>query len=313
MTTALALLATLAAALAAAYRWAPARLFGAVMALARRAAGLRLGALDVDGHRIVYLDGNAHGEPLLLLHGFGADKDHWTPLAGRLRRRFRVIAPDLPGFGESSRLPQANYGLEAQLARLAGVVAALGLTRFHLGGNSMGGYLAAHYAARHPEQVASLCLLAPAGVLGAPPSELQEALAAGDNPLIVADEAGFARLGALCFVKAPPLPRQFERVLAARAIADSTFNAKIFADLFASPIALEQALAGLDVPLLVVWGDGDRVLHPDGLAVLRQVVPQAEAVLMPAMGHVPMVERPADVAALLERYAADVAAAHARL
>lgn len=297
---------------AALYRFAPGLLYDATMAVARRAARLHPAEARLAGERIAYLAGGA-GEPLVLLHGFGANKDHWTLIARQLTRSWRVIAPDIPGFGDSSRVPQANYGLEAQLARLETFVDALGLTRFHLGGNSMGGYLAAHFAARHPDRVKSLSLLAPAGVMSAPPSELQTAIAAGDNPLLVGDGAAFERLSALCFVKAPPLPARFKQVLAARAVAEAPFNAKLFADLFADPLALEQALAGLAVPTLVLWGDGDRVLHPAGLEILRKVIPAAECVLMRDMGHVPMVEGPAEVTAALQRFGAGALAGHARL
>jgi pimeloyl-ACP methyl ester carboxylesterase len=300
------------AVLAATYWFAPGLAYGSIMAMARRAAGLRPAEVEVDGHRIRYLAGGS-GEPLLLLHGFGANKDHWTLLARQLTRHFRVIAPDLPGFGESSRNPQAHYGLDAQLRRLDGFIAALGLERCHLGGNSMGGYLAAHYAARYPARVASLILLAPAGVASAPPSELQAALATGLNPLLVTDEASFARLSALCFVVAPPLPRRFKSVLVERAIAEAPFNAKIFEELFSAPVALEQAMPGAAMPTLVLWGDSDRVLHPAGLDVLRALLPGADCILMRDMGHVPMVERPSEVAAALQRFRAGAAAGPGRV
>lgn len=308
----IAVLLLLVALAAALYWWTPGLLYDATMAVARRAARLRPAEVRHAGERIAYLAGGA-GEPLVLLHGFGANKDHWTLIARQLTPHCRVIAPDVPGFGDSSRVAQASYGLEAQLARLEGFVDALGLTRFHLGGNSMGGYLAAHFAARHPERVTSLSLLAPAGVMSAPPSELLTAIAAGDNPLLVSDAAAFERLSALCFVKAPPMPARFKQVLAHRAVAESPFNAKLFTDLFTAPLALEQALAGLSVPTLVVWGDGDRVLHPAGLEILRTVMPTAECVLMREMGHVPMVERPAEVTAALQRFSAGALAGHARL
>jgi pimeloyl-ACP methyl ester carboxylesterase len=297
----LAALATAVGASAAVYFLAPELAFRVATALARRSAGLRAGSITVDGHRIAYLDGG-QGEPLLLLHGFGATRDHWVPVAPFLTAHFRVIAPDLPGFGDSSRDAAARYGQDEQIERIGAFARALGLTRFHLGGNSMGGYLAALFAVRQPEAVLSLWLLAPAGVQSAAASPVQDAIARGDNPLLVRDAAAFERLSALCFTHAPWLPAQFQRVLARRAIADAPFNARMFEHLVAEPIALESVLPACTLRALVVWGDGDRVLDPSGLEVLRGLMRNAECVLMRRMGHIPMVERPAETAAGFLRF-----------
>lgn len=301
MLTLLAVLCVLFAIAAALYWCAPRVLFDLATALARRSAGLRRREVFVDGHRLPYLEGG-QGEALVLLHGFGANKDHWTAVAAHLTRHFHVFAPDLPGFGESSRDPAARYGVDQQLARIAAFLDRLGIERCHLGGNSMGGYLATLFAVRHPERVASLWLLAPAGTLTSEPSETLRALEAGDNPLIVSDAAAFARLGALCFCRPPSLPAQFVRVLERQAIAESGFNQRIFEHMFAEPRGLEEAAAGLAVRTLAVWGDDDRVLHPSGLAVLGRLLGDVECILMPRMGHVPMVERPAEAAADLLRF-----------
>ena len=277
------------------YYLAPGLLLRLATTLVRRAAGLKLAATQVDGHRLVYLHGG-QGEPLLLLHGFGANKDHWAMVARLLTPHFRVIALDLPGFGDSSRNDAAHYGVEQQLARIAAFARAIGVERFHLGGNSMGGYLATLYALRHPEQVKSLWLLAPAGVLSAEPSEVLRLVEAGDNPLVATDMAAFDRLADLCFCKQPYVPAQFKKPLLARAIAEAAFNTKIFDEMFSAPVALEERAEGLLPRTLVVWGDDDRVLHCSALDILRPLLREGEFILMRDMGHVPMIERPAETA-----------------
>ena len=277
------------------YFAAPGMLFQWASGLARRSAGLKLAQVEIDGHRVPYLHGG-EGEPLLLLHGFGANKDHWTMIARLLTPHFRVIAPDLPGFGDSSRHATGHYGLDEQLTRITLFADALGLTQFHLGGNSMGGYLASLFALRCRERVKSLWLLAPAGVTNAEKSETLTLLEAGENPLVATNMAAFDRLAALCFYKQPYMPAQFKRPLLARAVAEASFNSKIFAEMFSEPVALETALAGLTTRSLVVWGDDDRVLHPSALDILRPLLTNAEFILMRDMGHVPMIERPAETA-----------------
>lgn len=295
MTTVLLALLAVLLTLVLLYYVAPGLLFRWATAFGRRSAGLKLAQVEVDGHRIAYLHGG-QGEALVLLHGFGANKDHWTLVARLLTPHFRVIVPDLPGFGDSSRHDAARYGVNEQLARIAAFAATLGLAEFHLGGNSMGGYLACLFAVRHTGQVKSLWLLAPAGVLSAEKSETLALLEAGDNPLVATDVAAFDRLAALCFCKQPYMPAQFKRPLLARAVAEAPFNSKIFSEMFSEPVALETSVAGLAVRSLVVWGDDDRVLHPSALNILRPLLADAEFILMRHMGHIPMIERPAETA-----------------
>jgi abhydrolase domain-containing protein 6 len=290
------LLSGVAAATVAGYFIAPARYFQAAQQLQRRAAGLTTRHVEVDGHRIVYLDGG-RGEPIILLHGFGASRDNWVLIARKLTRHFRVIAPDLPGYGDSSRRLEAGYSLDSQLARIDGFVRRLGLTRFHLGGNSMGGYLAAHYAARTPTAVKSLWLLAPAGVMSAAPSEVMNAMAEGTNPLLVRSEADFKRVVELCFVRSPWLPAAFRRVLARRAMADANFHARLFGEMFDAPVAFENALPGLATPTLITWGERDRILDVSGARILHALLPGSRLALLPDTGHVPMMEKPHETAA----------------
>ena len=88
---------------------------------------------------------------MVLLHGFGGDKSAWVRVSRYLTPHFRMVAPDIPGFGESSQDPSAHYGIVEQVERIDAFVHSLGLGTVHLGGNSMGGAIAGVYAARHPD------------------------------------------------------------------------------------------------------------------------------------------------------------------
>jgi len=160
----------------------------------RSSAGLKQHSIEVEGLHIEYLDGGK-GDVVLLLHGFGANKDNWTRISKHFTPYFRVIAPDLPGFGDSSRQPDANYAIVAQADRVHAFVHALGIQSFHLGGSSMGGNIAGVYAAQHPENVISLWLVAPGGVAATEPSEMSRELNAGrPNPLVVESVEDYNRL-----------------------------------------------------------------------------------------------------------------------
>jgi pimeloyl-ACP methyl ester carboxylesterase len=264
-------------------------------------AGLETAAVEVGGHRIVYLVGG-HGEPLVLLHGFGADKSNWVRVAAYLTPHFRVVAPDLPGFGESTRDPSSRYAVPDQVERVHEFVRALGLHGVCIGGNSMGGAIAGVYAARYPGEVECLWLLAPAFVASAKPSELDKRLDRGENPLLVDDVEGFERLLDFVFVKRPPIPRAVERYLAEQAILNRAFNEKVGRDLASAPLALETEVKGLPVATLVEWGDHDRLVDVSGADVLKSALPKADVVVLPDVGHVPMVEQPEESAKALLRF-----------
>ncbi len=268
----------------------------AAVAVERGLAGVQAGQLDIPGFKIAYLEGG-QGRPLLLLHGFGADKDNWTRVSRYLAPHYHVYAVDLPGYGESTKPTPEQSRIEDQVIYLEQIATALGLTHFDLGGNSMGGWIAAAFAAAHPEQVNSLWLLAPAGVAGAQPSELMKIVRAGGHiPLIASTPQEYQDLLDFVFVHRPFVPRALVTVLARRAAADAPYEQKVF-DLLAQEPPLEPQVKNLSTPALIVWGDHDRALSNSGAAVLHQLMPNSSVIIMPDMGHLPMLEAPAQSAA----------------
>ena len=271
----------------------------------RARAGLVPGATALpDGRGVAYLDNGADGDgrpALVALHGIGAHKDHWPRLARRLSGRVRVVAPDLPGFGESDRDPGADYSMGAQARAVVAFADALGLGRFHLAGSSMGGRIAAEVAARDPGRLLSLWLLAPAGARGERLSEMIETLqAGGDLPLFARTAQEYRASVDFTMSRPPDIPKPALRVLAAETARGYALNRQIF-DLisaeFAAGPSTEEILDGVDVPTLVTWGQDDRVLHPSGAGTIAARMPSATVRTMPDTGHLPMMEDPDAAAA----------------
>lgn len=275
----------------------PATLLASVRTVERGLAGLSEHSVQVDNLEIAYLEGGSEKNPtLLLIHGFGADKDNWLRFARPLTERYHVVALDLPGFGDSSKPQQASYDVGTQAERVANFAAAIGVRRLHLAGNSMGGHIVALYAARHPEQVLSLALIDNAGVMPARKSELFEDLERGENPLVVRQPEDFQKLLDFVFVQQPPLPAPLKRYLGERAVAASAFNAQIFEQLRQRYIPLEPELPKIEAPTLLLWGDRDRVLDVSSIEVMRPLLKRPSVVIMENCGRVPMVERPEETA-----------------
>ncbi|MDO9229517.1 MAG: alpha/beta hydrolase [Syntrophales bacterium] len=282
----------------------PETLFNLAVKAGRYSAGLVKKEIQVDDHRIVYQEGGK-GQTILLLHGFGANKDNWIRFAKYLTNDYHVVIPDIPGFGESSQIQNQNYAAKNQLNRIDRFTEALKLEKFHLAGNSMGGMLAALYGATYPQKVLTLALLAPGGVGSPNPSEVAILLQKGTNPLLTGNAEDFDRLIKLCFAKPPYIPSQFKKVLAADAIAHRDFNKKIWDDMLGNLTKealsvrenfLAPYLPQIQAPVLIIWGDRDKILDVGGVAVLEKNLKNYRTVIMKDTGHIPMLEHPRETA-----------------
>lgn len=270
------------------------------MNAARSGSGLSYKTIVIGDETWHYLEGGRKdAEVVLLLHGFGGDKDNWTRFSKSLTGSYRVIAPDLPGFGESAKHPDWDYSLPPQRSRVNGFVQALGLEQFHVLGHSMGGHLAALYTHKYPGQVLSMALFNNAGINAPDESDMQRALAKGQNPLVVDSLEDFDRLLAFVSYKKPFVPWPVKGVLAQKAMDHAEFNHFIFESYISDRSSgLEPILTDIENPVLILWGEFDRILNVSSVNVMRPLLPQAEVVIMKDTGHVPMLERPAETAAL---------------
>jgi pimeloyl-ACP methyl ester carboxylesterase len=247
--------------------------------------------VQVGDHRVVYSEGGRGSETVLLLHGFGASGDSWNRLAGNLTKKYRVVAPDLPGWGASTRIESASYGYPSQLQRLHDLVQELKLDRFHLVGHSMGGFLASAYAAQYPEKVITLGLVCPHGMTEPQPSDLARCVEKDDNWLVVTSRAGFDRLLDNLFVKRPYIPGAIVKYLAGLAVRNCAKSQQIFAELQQNNPSLIARLPQIEAPAFIVWGDQDRVLHVSCAELFTKSIKRSALLIIPGCGHMPLTEK----------------------
>jgi abhydrolase domain-containing protein 6 len=250
-------------------------------------------ATTADGKTAYFTGGS--GPHMVLVHGFGANKENWLALAPRLMKHYTVWIPDMIGFGESSRPVNASFNIESQAQRLLGWLDSVGVKNFHVIGNSMGGYLAGALAASHPDRVLSACLLNPAGVAGAEHTAIGKVfMEEGRIILSPSNFKEYQQIVDLCFNGAPPAMPGFLRNYFARiCVKNKPLLDKIFME-FVNPDAntsLNDMVAGARVPLMVVWGDSDLLVHSSGLALLKQANPAIVDLMLENTGHCPMVDR----------------------
>ncbi|SFK50745.1 alpha/beta fold hydrolase [Lysobacter sp. cf310] len=276
-------------------------------------AGLSRDSLKLDDHRWVYAynDEAPAGAPVLVMvHGFTGSKENWYPLAQRLRGRYRLLIPDLPGWGESQRRDGGDYGFVAQSARLARFIEQVARPRggeVVLLGHSMGGGIAALTAARHPRAVDRLGLFDAAGVRFRD-NRFGVQVLAGHNPFAVADGAGLQRYLDTVFYDAaakPTIPWPADEIYIARRKRDAAFEQTVLNRIGRGP---ERFLPGEEAarirqPTLLLWCRQDAVIDASAMALYAARMPQARQVLLDGCGHMSPVERPDAVAQAIAQLA----------
>ncbi|GAA0887532.1 alpha/beta fold hydrolase [Rhodanobacter soli] len=300
------LAALLAIVLGGSYLFAPQWLLRANVTREAMAAHLDKHSVQAGDTHWVYYEGG-QGPTIVLLHGFAADKNVWLKTAKLLTPHFHLIIPDLPGWGDSSRVPDASYNIDAQAGRLDAFVQTLRLQRFLLVGHSVGGAIAGVYASEHPEHVAGLALLDSFGLKGRQNAFDSDALA-GKNPFVYDDRAGFESATSLAFEKPLDLPARFVDVLVKHNQRDHTFIERTFAELRepGQYLSVQNRLGQLSMPVLGLWCHDDRIVDISALDSLRNGLTSASAISTSTINgcnHMPMLEKPEQTAQILTGFA----------
>jgi len=255
------------------------------------------------------------GPPVLAVHGLGATKGSFLPTVVGLSSRFRTIALDLPGFGDSSKPIAAPYDAGFFAAACIELLDALGLERVHLIGNSLGGRVALEIALRHPDRVGRLALLAPAlawrrprplapllrltrpelGLVQLAPRGLVEAII---RPLVPGADEGWRAAGVDEFLRAYLTP-------AGRAAFYAAAR-NIYLDEPHGKDGFWPRLAALRADALFVWGRQDRLVPIAFARHVSNAVPHARQLELDC-GHVPQIERPAETTAAIAAFLAEAA------
>jgi len=273
----------------------PGILYKASLRMERKKAGLEKRMINVQDHKIVYLEGGK-GQTILLVHGFGCHKDYWTQFARFLTPEFHVVAIDVPGFAESSKIKEQSYNIKSQALRVDQFAAALKLDKFHIAGNSMGGAISGCYATLFPDKVVTLALIDTAGVYSCEKSEFIKRLEKGENLLLFETPEQFDEVGRLAYAQPPNIPTPIKRFLLKQAIADRAFNEKISKDIMQEEYSMETDFTKIRADTFILWGDKDGLLDVSCAETLEKGIKDSTAVIMKNCGHAPMTERPEEAA-----------------
>jgi pimeloyl-ACP methyl ester carboxylesterase len=238
--------------------------------------------------------GPRDGPAVILLHGFGASLHTWEGWAARLEDRFRVIRLDLPGFALTGPDPTGDYSDARAVAVLAAMMDALGIAQADVVGNSMGGRIAWRFALAEPARVRRLVLVSPDG------------FASPGRPYGAPEP-----VPAVVHLLPWMMPRSMVRATLAPAYGDPSRMTEAEVDrahdLLRAPGVRPAILARmaqhvledprpllprLTQPVLLLWGDQDRMIPASHARDWQAVLPRAELVVLPGLGHVPQEEAP---------------------
>lgn len=262
-------------------------------------------SVEVRGRSLAVLDFGPADARLTLLgvHGWAGSAAEFAPLAAALPRGLRLVAADFPGTGASQPADDDRCTTDEFVSVLRSLVERMGCGPLVLMGHSLGGKIAAVLAARVPEMVSGLVLVAPYG-LSKQESALQRAVASRRWLA----EAG-ARLNNRWAIQLGLGRVYHDRALAPEPIVEHVIASQLTPEGRRALAAVSHAMIGIDPidellpsvtqPTLLLWGRDDRVLRPQAAARYAALMPQARLRLLDRCGHVPMTERPHETAALL--------------
>jgi len=240
----------------------------------------KLGIWDIRYHK------SGRGPAILLVHGLGANLFCWRPLAALLSKHFTVVMPDLPGFGRSSKVTGASYGLDEQAERLKELMAKLGFDSFYIVGNSMGGNIALWMAYRYPTLVKGCAVISPAASRGLAPFSVRP-LTWLSGPLSYAVNKRYLRWAHRHTVSRPDLidderVQESFQTYGGNREAVRSFLAAV--DCIRDP-RLGQNLKNIKTRVIVLWGSEDKVTPIRVLKTLEASLAAEETHIHEGGGH----------------------------
>lgn len=251
-------------------------------------------------------EGNRNGFPLVLIHGSNASLHTWEPWVEELGDTYRVISLDLPAHGLTGAVPDTPYDaydVDAMVAFVDAVINKVGVSKFALAGNSMGGRVSWQYALVHPENISHLILLDASGIPEPEGTETPYVFRLLRMPLV----------GSLLTQITPRT--LFEDGLKA-AFTDKSMVTDEMVDLYRELSLMEgtreanliryqtygdddryQRLGEIDIPTLILWGEDDALVPVSSAYEFDKRLPNSELIVYKGVGHIPMEEIAAQSAA----------------
>lgn len=230
------------------------------------------------------------GKPVLLLHGLFADKEQWEQmLCGLSQSGYLAIAPDLPGYGESTGFAVSDYALENQVKLIHEFTDGLGIKKLDLAASSMGGTIAHLYSQKYPQQIHSLAFIgAPLGIIDWSES-LKKAIVNGINPFIPITIEQFDLEISLLFVTPPSIPDSVKKAKVEDYLNRDRHYQQVWNIVNLYDRIFEQAIT-TKLPTLIIWGEVDQIYNIRGAEMLKKRLVNSQLIKLANAGHLLLME-----------------------
>jgi pimeloyl-ACP methyl ester carboxylesterase len=274
--------------------------------------------LELHGDRVAYRQARA-GQALLLIHGMAGSSATWRAVLPQLSKKYRVVAPDLFGHGESAK-PRGDYSLGAFAVSLRDLLDELGVTRATVVGHSLGGGVAMQFTYQHRDYCERLVLISSGGLgpdlsltlrmLSAPGVELVLPVVASRPVLNVAN-----KLGSWLTSAGVHSPSDSAEIWSAYSSLSDGQTRQAFLRTLRSVVDYRgQAVSAINrlhlssgLPTLLIWGDQDRIIPVAHGYATHDALPDSRLEVLSGVGHFPHVESPTAVVEILDDFIATAA------
>lgn len=270
--------------------------------------------LELHGDRVAYRDAG-HGEVLLLVHGMAGSAATWRAVLPQLAKKYRVVAPDLLGHGESAK-PRGDYSLGAFAVWLRDFLDELGITRATVVGHSLGGGVAMQFVYQHPDYCERLVLISSGGLgpdvgvilrlLSAPGAEFVLPVIAPKPVLRVGD-----KVKSWLTTAGVQSPRGAELWSAYSSLSDRLTRQSFLRTLRSVVDYRGQAVSALnrlklqaELPVMAIWGEKDDIIPVEHAYAAQAARQGSRLEVLPDVGHFAQVEAPTKVVELIENFIA---------
>jgi len=264
--------------------------------------GLNARSVDIGEMNISLYQNEIEVRPtILMLHGYSADKNVWPRFAQYFSDAYNVVIPDMAGHGLTGFDEKWDYSGPAQVERLVKLLDKLKIEKVHVIGNSMGGFISAHFSKMYPQRVISSALVDPAGVASPTPSVMGKMLAAGRNPFEIHNREEFDQFYNMTMASPPWFPDFILESVSEKYQQRRAQLTQIFGD-FHGKDMLDDSLHEITVPTLLLWGQKDELIHVDSVDVWRRGIKHVQVKVWPDIGHMPMLEIPQESAEIYRSF-----------
>jgi len=254
--------------------------------------GLEEAKVDIGDMSISLYQNKFSNRPtILMLHGYSADKDVWPRFAKYFLDDFNVLIPDMAGHGDTGYKPDWDYSGPAQAKRLVQLLDELELEKVHVIGNSMGGFIAAHFARSFPDRTLTATFIDPVGVKSPKLSDMEKLLVQGRNPFEINNRQEFDEFFSMTMASPPWFPDFILEAVSEKYQTRREQLVKIFEGYHLQDM-LDDSLGEINVPTLLLWGAKDQLIHESSVDIWRKGIKNLKVKVWPEIGHMPMMEIP---------------------